>query len=178
MKKKLISFVIVAMIAIIVGSFTLKAIYPLKYYGVISEACASYDIDPLFVLSVLKAESNFNENATSHKNAAGLMQIMEQTAVEFAEKLDIADFTPADIYDPQINITIGTAYLDYLLGHFGGDKTVVLAAYNAGMGRVGEWLDNENYSPDGKTLTNVPYGETSRYITKVLNNYRIYTFIY
>ena len=178
MKKKMISYVIVAIIAVIVGNFVLKGLYPLKYYDIVSENAAIYGIDPLFVMSIIKAESKFDERARSHKDAIGLMQILEDTGEWCAEMMKLESFTTADLYDPETNIKIGVWYFNYLLRHFDGDYTVAAAAYNAGMGNVRKWFENYEYSPDGETLQKVPFLETSRYITKVLNNYKIYKALY
>ena len=87
---------------------------------------------------MIKAESNFNKDAISHKNAIGLMQLMEETAKDVARKNSIAldlDNVAEDLCRVDKNIEIGTCYLATLLQRY-ENKEVALAAYNAGIGTV------------------------------------------
>lgn len=110
-----------------------------------------YDLDPYFVLSVMKAESNFNEDAKSNKDARGLMQITSSTGKWIAEKQGIEDFDPNLLNEPEVNIRFGCWYLNNLYGEF-KDWDLVIAAYNAGRGRVQEWLKSDDHSDEGKIL--------------------------
>ncbi|GHV44785.1 lytic transglycosylase [Clostridia bacterium] len=165
-------------VVLFVGRLALRVGYPLAYMDIINENAVKYNIDPYFVVSVIHAESRFAPEATSSKDAKGLMQMREETAVWCAEQVGLQDFAAERIYEPSINIVLGVWYLDHLLERYGGDKKLCLAAYNAGMGNVDRWLADGRYSADGLTLREVPYPETARYITKVLNNYAIYKMIY
>ncbi len=122
------------------------------------------------VLAIIKAESNFNKNAVSKKNACGLMQIVPKT-FDFVVKT--YNLECVDIYNAKDNIEVGCCYLDYLFDKF-GDETLVLCAYNAGEGVVRAWLKDENYSNDGKKLDVIPYKETRDYVNKVKVYKRIY----
>ncbi|HSR02263.1 MAG TPA: lytic transglycosylase domain-containing protein, partial [Methylophilaceae bacterium] len=99
----------------------------------------------------IKVESNFNPNATSPKNAKGLMQLIPETAARFNVKKP---------YDPEENIRGGLAYLQWLFAYYEGDVRLVAAAYNAGEKAV----DRYKGIP--------PYPETRRYVTKIYNLYR------
>ena len=176
--KKLMLFVAALAIAIYFGNGILRNMYPLNHYDIIRENAAKHDLDPLFIASVIHAESRFAEDATSHKEAKGLMQIQEKTALWCAEQMRLDDFDTEKIYMPEYNILIGAWYFHYLLDEFDGDYTLTLAAYNAGMGNVKEWLDNTLYSKDGTQLDKIPFAETERYIKKVKNNHAIYKMLY
>ena len=130
------------------------------------------------VISIIKAESNFDETAVSHKNASGLMQIIEPTALWLADRMGLSDFSYDQITEPELNIQMGCYYISYLLTLYDGNEKNALAAYNAGDGTVDRWLTNSEYSEDGVSLSQVPYPETRRYITKVMNNRRIYRLLY
>lgn len=110
-----------------------------------------YDLDPELVLAVIKAESNFNPRARSHKGAMGLMQLMPATAKRFGV---------VDIKNPLQNLRGGMAYLQWLNGHFEGELPLILAAYNAGENAVKRY----------KGIP--PYRETRNYVKIITRNYR------
>ncbi|OQB14186.1 MAG: Soluble lytic murein transglycosylase precursor [Firmicutes bacterium ADurb.Bin193] len=176
--EKAIVFILALCLALLVGNLVLQKIYPLYYYDIITVNAEKYGIDPLFVASVIHAESRFPAEATSHRQAKGLMQMKEDTALWSAKQMGLSDFTVSSLYVPETNIMLGVWYLDYLSEYFEYDRTLALAAYNAGMGNVRKWLENPEYSKDGKTLSRIPYPETRRYIRKVKNNYAVYKLLY
>lgn len=176
--KRLSLWLMMIILAVYGGNFILRYFYPLNYYEVIRENTAKYSLDPLLIAAVINTESRFCEDATSHKDAKGLMQIREETALWCAEQIGITDYTPDKIYQPKVNITLGVWYIDYLLDEFDQDLTLTLAAYNAGMGNVRKWQNNINYSKDGRNLDKIPFPETERYIKKVKNNHAIYKMLY
>ena len=152
--------------------------YPLRYEEYIYNYSEAYGVNPYLVMGVIRAESNFIHDAQSHKEAKGLMQLMDETAEEVAAKIGLSNFTLDQLSNPQINIQMGVWYLSYLLKQFEQDETLALAAYNAGIGRVNQWLDDPELSHDGKTLESIPYGETERYVEKVLKFAQEYKKIY
>ena len=124
-----------------------------RYDTYISNAARRYDVDPLLVKAVVKAESDFNQYAVSQKGALGLMQLMPDT---------ISDMGVANPLDPEDNIMGGTRFLKKNLDRFNDDIELSLAAYNAGPERV-------------ETLGRAPsFPETQGFIRKVLENYRRY----
>lgn len=131
-----------------------------------------FEVDPALVASVINVESGYNENATSSKGAKGLMQILPSTGKWLAEKVK-EDYDEDYLLNHEFNIKIGTFYLSYLIEQF-KDEKLALCAYNAGQGKVKEWLKNKRYSSDGKTLNEIPFEETKNYIVKIEKNYRYY----
>jgi len=79
-----------------------RSLFPLEYKDLVIRYAKENDLDPFLVFSVIKAESNFNPNATSHKNARGLMQIIDDTGIWAAEKMGIEGFRVEHLYDPKI----------------------------------------------------------------------------
>ena len=154
----------VAFVAVI-GVIVFYPFYPLKYFSEIRMYAEEFDLKPEFVASVINAESGFDERAVSSKGAIGLMQLMPSTAQEIAEKLEFDNYSDDMLYDPDVNIRFGCYYLRYLSDRF-QDDTLVLASYNAGMGVVYKWLNNEKYSSDGE-LIKIPYKQTDEYVKKV-----------
>ena len=182
-KKLLIFIIIILMIIVFLGVFKnkiLKIIYPRNYYEIISIYAEEYNVDKNLILAVIKAESNFKEDAISHREAIGLMQIMEETAKDVATKYNIeidANNAKEEILDVQNNINIGTKYLQVLLDKY-GNKELAVAAYNAGIGTVDNWIEKGILKEDGSDIENVPYKETNNYVRKILKNYQVYEKLY
>lgn len=180
-KKKFIYFLLVIILMIVLGGIlkapVQKIIYPLKHEEYIHKYSSEYDIEPYLVMGIISAESRFDENAVSHKDAIGLMQLKEETAMWCIEKFNI-DLANSNLYAPDVNINIGCAYLSFLLDYFDGEIKTAVAAYNAGQGNVSKWLKDKKYSSDGKTLDNIPFKETSDYVEKVFKRKNIYKRLY
>ncbi|KML06185.1 lytic transglycosylase domain-containing protein [Rossellomorea marisflavi] len=118
--------------------------------SIISRAAERYGIPAKLVHSVVKQESGYNPEATSHAGAAGLMQLMPGTA---------RGLGVTDIYDPEQNVFAGAKYLKQMLVKYDGDMKLALAAYNAGPGNV----DKYSGVP--------PFQETQNYVRKIMDSY-------
>jgi soluble lytic murein transglycosylase-like protein len=123
-----------------------------QYDSIIEDASARTSIEPELLRAVIVVESGFDAGAVSPKGARGLMQLMPATARAYGA---------ANAGDPAQNVHAGARYLRYLMDRYGNDMELVLAAYNAGEKAV------ERYQ--GQVP---PYGETLRYVPKVLRIYR------
>ena len=155
------------------------AIYPKpsEYAEYVSRYSSEYGVPEELVWAVIKTESDFKASAVSGVGAVGLMQLMPETFNEITnfrlnERLDAGMR-----YDPETNIRYGTYYLSYLYARYGNWSTA-LAAYNAGLGKVDGWLENDEYSSNGSTLDRIPYKETRNYVTKVQKALRMYEDLY
>ena len=137
----------------------------LRYEDIIQHYSEENGLDPFLVKGLIQAESSFNAQAVSPVGAAGVMQIMPRTAEWLAELMGVS-YTHDDLFNPAYNIRMGTFYLRMLLDMFEHQDTA-LAAYNAGMGNVGNWLADERYSLDGETLYMIPFAETREYVERV-----------
>lgn len=176
--KRLIIFILIIIIAAcFFKTPILKMIYPIGYIDEIDINSQRFNVDKYLVMGVISAESGFDHNAQSHKGAKGAMQVKEDTAKWCNETFKL-DVDTNNLYDPSVNITVGCAYLEYLIDMFDGDAHVALAAYNAGLGNVNKWLADKKYSSDGKTLHTIPFEETSNYVKKVLKRRDIYKKLY
>jgi len=122
-----------------------------RIYELVEKLAAKYDIDKNLAMTFIAIESGFNPQATSPKNAQGLMQLIPDTAKRFRVK---------DAYNPEDNIKGGLAYLQWLLAYFKGDIELVAAAYNAGERAV----ERHKGIP--------PYPETQDYVKKIKSLYR------
>ncbi|PWM52992.1 MAG: lytic transglycosylase [Bacillota bacterium] len=145
------------------------AAFPRPYRGIVERS----GLSPALAYAVMKAESNFEESAVSSAGAVGLMQLLPSTAQFIAERSGIP-FLPERLFDGEYNTRLGCAYLAYLLERF--EEETALAAYNAGEGTVQGWLSDPHCSEDGRTLFQIPYAETRRYLKKISFFRKIYGF--
>ena len=152
----------------------IRRFYPLEYSEEVKKYAKEYELDQALVYSIIKVESGFNEKAQSKKGAQGLMQITESTGKYIAEKLKVTEY---DLKNGRTNIYFGCYYLRYLFSRFKKLETVI-AAYNAGEGKVTEWLNDSRYSDDNKTLTSIPFRETREYIKKIKKTFVKYNKLY
>ena len=185
--KRLLKFVITLLIlasiifilfkVIKIDDIIMKKLYPLKYSEYVEKYAEEYNMDKYMVYAIIKAESNFDENAKSSSDAIGLMQIMETTAIETARKMDL-EVTEEDLFKPDLNINIGLKYFTYLLNQYDNNYPLAIIAYNAGMGNVDSWIKEETIKEDGTDIENVPFKETNNYVRKILRDYEIYKRLY
>lgn len=177
MKKIIILILIIALLMPLLKIKILPRLYPKKYIEYVEKYSQEYELDSLLVYSIIKAESNFNENATSNSNAIGLMQVMLSTAQEIGDKLAIQEITEEELYNPEVNIQIGITYLKILLEKY-ENYNLAIIAYNAGMGNVDKWLEEGIINENGENIENIPFPETKNYVKKIKQNYKIYQEIY
>ncbi len=138
-------------------------------------------VEPALALGLIRQESNFNTEALSPVGARGLMQLMPGTAKAVATRLgDMAVNIPALSTDPAYNMRLGTAYLADLMKQFGGAVPYAVAGYNAGPGRVADWLaaNGDPTVPNGIDMIDwielIPFAETRNYVQRVVENLVIY----
>ena len=129
---------------------TYRKNYSNNYHVIINRNASKYSMDASLIRAVIETESSFNSRAVSKKGAIGLMQLMPDTARRMGAKRP---------FEPEQNIEAGTKYLKYLMQRFNGDLRLAIAAYNAGPNAVERYGDIP------------PYGETRRYVKKVVGSY-------
>jgi soluble lytic murein transglycosylase len=169
---------VVLVVVIFILSSGLKLAYPLKYKEYVFKYSLQNNIDPYLVFAIIKAESGFKPEAISRKNARGLMQISEKTAMWGAESLGLENFAYETLFDPEINIMIGCWYIAILMKEFDNDIDLVITAYNGGSGNVNDWLRDKNYSDSGTKLDKIPFRETELFLKRVKNYYYVYSKLY
>ena len=155
-------------------------LYPSYYWEQVKAAAREARVDPYLVLSVIRQESYFNEDAVSRAGAIGLMQIMPQTGRRLARSLGVRSFERRLLFDPQLSIRMGTRFLgDQVRSFMVGPTRDVgyelgLAAYNAGPRVARQWVERFPYTDPDAFVERIPYKETRLYVKKVLKNYTIY----
>ena len=118
--------------------------------AIFDEASSKYGVDAKFLKAIAKCESDFSTECTSRSGAMGIMQLMPQTA---------ASLGVTNAYDPYQNIMGGARYISEKLAQYNGDKSLALAAYNAGSGNVAKYGGIP------------PFKETQNYVAKVMAYY-------
>ena len=182
-KKLIVIGIIIVIIAIFVLLFKdniMKMIYPKTYKEYVSIYADKYQVEENLIFALIKAESNFNEDSISSKGAIGLMQLMEETAIDVANRSNIEldeENIREDLLKVDKNINIGTKYLSMMLDRY-GNMEIALAAYNAGIGTVDNWIEKGIINSDGSNIENIPYKETNTYVRKILRDYKIYSSLY
>jgi len=156
----------------------LKLIYPLEHKEAIIKYGQMHKIDPPLLAALIKTESNFKDYAESRKGAKGLMQITPSTGEWIAETTGLKGFEERMLFDPEINIKLGSWYVEHLTDYYNGSFELVFAAYNGGRGNVDKWLKDKSLSSDGKTLDEIPFSETENFVKKLRKNYNVYKSIY
>ena len=128
-------------------------------------AAEEFDVPPTLILSVIRTESDFKKDALSAAGAIGPMQLLPETFYYLRDECLFESLPDSALYDAATNVRYGTYYLFYLSLRF-DSETAVLAAYNAGEGRVADWLQNPELSSNGRLLT-IPFAETRAYVKRV-----------
>ena len=154
----------------------LTKVYKLEYTEYVKKYANEYNVDEYLIYAIIKAESNFKQDAVSHRGAKGLMQLMYSTAEDISKRINI-ELNENNILDPDININLGTKYISMLIQKY-NNINLALAAYNAGSGNVDGWIEKGTLKSDGSDIENVPFTETNNYVRKILRDYEIYKNIY
>ena len=167
-------------LAIAVARRAIDAGVPLMVHGYPVTAMPSGgSAERPLLLAIVRQESAFAPDATSRAGARGLMQLMPATAAHVASKLQLPFSLARLTTDGLYNLTLGRSYIETLIDDFGGSYALAIAAYNAGPGRVRQWL-HEFGDPRGRDLGMVdwiemiPFTETRTYVQRVLENLQIY----
>lgn len=182
-KKSIISIFSIIIILILLFSIiriqdiVVKSIYPQKYNEYVERYALEYGVDTMLVYAIIKAESNFKPDIKSSSNAMGLMQLLDETAKETAQKIGL-DYKEGCLYDPETNIQLGIKYYSELLKEYDNNYMLALTAYNAGTGNLQKWIEQGIIKPDGSNIEDIPYKETNNYVRKIVRDYNIYKDLY
>jgi soluble lytic murein transglycosylase len=152
--------------------------HPVRFKAEVLRAASRYDVDPRFLLSIMKQESSFQPNAKSPAGARGLMQLVYDTAVKYNKGAGISSLHPDELYDPAKNIMVGTAYIADLKKEFGGLYEAIAASYNGGEDNALRWLNRTKPKDPGIFAAEVGFAETKNYVFKIMNNFRVYRELY
>lgn len=149
-------------------------IFPQPYPDQVKEMAEKTNIPSSLIYSIMKQESAFNERARSPADAMGLMQVIPKLAKQISKKFDIPYRNSQDLYDPNINIQVGSFELMEQVKKQNGQLSYVAAAYNAGPGALANWLKNRKRDDILEFIEEIPYDETKTYVKLIARNKLFY----
>jgi soluble lytic murein transglycosylase len=155
-----------------------QMLFPLPYKDQVFESAKARGVDPFFVAALIRQESEFNPGAKSRANALGLMQLEPATGRMVGRQQGMGVVSASLLFDPGVSIRLGTQYLRGQLDSWDGDWYRTLAAYNAGPGRVHQWLKWSDYRDPVEFMESIPFTETREYVQAVLRNADMYRELY
>ncbi|MGY3942661.1 transglycosylase SLT domain-containing protein [Aeromonas tecta] len=148
--------------------------FPLPLKRAFSQMAQERTMNTSLLYAISRQESALYPLAQSPVGARGLMQLMPATAKETAAKLGVPYRNEQQLFDPAMNIRLGSAYLKRLLDVYDGNRILAAAAYNAGPGRVKRWRDQSTNKPMDVWVESIPYRETRNYVQNVISFDLIY----
>lgn len=148
--------------------------FPVLHEASIMDAAGSLDLDPAWVLGIMRSESAMMEHARSSAGALGLMQVLPSTAKTLASKHGMSYSSSSQLLQGDFNIRFGTVYLRELLDEYAQNPVLVSGAYNAGPNAVDRWLGSRPLDEAAQWIETLPYYETRDYIPRVLTFTTLY----
>jgi len=142
--------------------------FPLARRKQIERDAHSAGIDPAWAYAIIRAESAWTTDARSAADAWGLMQLLPGTARQLAKVENVAFSAAGALFDPDLNIRLGTRYLSNMADRYDGSPWLASAAYNAGPDPVGRWLAARDTLEPDFFIETIPYKETRDYVARVL----------
>lgn len=174
----LLALAIIVSAVAVVGPWFWRVVYPIPHRSLVEKYARANGLDVRLVAAVIKVESNFRSDATSPKDARGLMQILPSTGAWIATQIGLAGFNDSKLYEPETNLRLGCWYLNDLIVQFDGQLHLALAAYNGGRGNVQKWLNDGTWSGKEIDISQIPFAETRSYVWKVMRVYAVYLELY
>jgi soluble lytic murein transglycosylase len=151
--------------------------FPTTYQQPVATQAKINNLQPALLFAVIRQESLFQPSAISVAGARGLMQLMPSTAKFMANKLNVSVPYLDKLHDPNVNIHLGSAYLNSLLQSYKDYPVLAIASYNAGPTRVKSWLPTKSAKPMDIWVETIPYQETREYVKYVVTYTMIYEYL-
>ena len=155
-----------------------QLLFPKPYWGDLVADAQAQGLDPYLVASLIRQESEFNPGAESPKNAMGLMQLLPAVGKQEAKRVGMRGFSANSLFNPSVNLKLGTANLRQVLDRYNGTPEYALAAYNAGDVPIRNWMAENNYKDLPEFVESIPYTETRDYVQSILRNREMYRQLY
>ncbi len=156
--------------------FIQKLSHPLYYRGLIVAEAQNQQLDPLLLFALIRQESLFEPSGTSLADARGLTQVIPATGEWIAGRLGWGELAENDLWLPYVNVQLGAWYLSVQLATFDEEIVPALTAYNAGPGRVHDWL--AEVSDLDLFVETMPFAEPQRYVRRIYESYAQYRRLY
>lgn len=154
-----------------------ELLFPLAYWETIRAESQRHELDPYWVAGLIRQESAFDPQARSRANARGLMQLIPSTGRLVARHHGLRHLSPTQLYEPELNIRLGTSFLANLVKQFGRIEYAT-AAYNGGPARVRRWQRTLPHQEIDEWIESIPISETRVYVQAVIRNAAHYRRLY
>jgi soluble lytic murein transglycosylase len=154
-----------------------EGLFPKPFWLDVKHFSSENALDPYLVAALIRQESAFNPNAVSHANAVGLMQLLPKVGKGVARQEKLKHYTTQQLFQPKINLQLGTRYFRSMVDKFGSFE-YALAAYNAGADRVQDWSKQGTYRDPQEFVESIPFTETREYVENILRNVNVYRQLY
>jgi soluble lytic murein transglycosylase len=152
--------------------------FPLPYRTDLERYARERSLDPYMVAAVVRQESAFNPKAVSPSKAYGLTQILPSTGRDLSRRLKVRAFNTLMLFQPALNLQLGTYYLRWLVDSLDGNWEAALASYNAGKTRAVAWMSWADFREPAEFIETIPFNETRNYVQIVLRNADMYRRLY
>ena len=155
-----------------------EMLYPRPYSDLLGKHASPRNVDPHFVLSIMRQESRFQPNVKSVAAARGLMQFIPDTSKRIAGELGRDRFEQNELYDPSTAILFGSQYAANLFNLFPNQPDAVAASYNGGEENMQRWYGRARSDQPGRYVPEIAFAQTKDYVWRVMANYRMYKLLY
>lgn len=156
----------------------LRILYPFPYRELIEAEAREKGLDPFLVAALTRQESLFTRRISSPVGARGLMQIMPETGQALARGVGIDEWDAELLFNPEINVHLGTRYLEEQMEKYDEDLPSVFSAYNAGPHRIDVWRRFPEFEDTELFTERIPYRETRNYVKILTRNMALYSGLY
>ena len=155
-----------------------RRFYPLAYPDAVLKAAQDSNLHPALILSVMRTESYYQADILSAANAKGLMQLLPTTGAKVADLAGVAAPAHEALFDPNLNIRLGSWYLAALYQEFDGQLPLALASYNAGPFNVKRWVEQSGDMDLAEFIESIPFDQTRHYVKIILGYFYQYRLLY
>jgi soluble lytic murein transglycosylase len=155
-----------------------RLFYPAPYRTQLIDHSASRNVDPRFLLAIMRQESRFATQAKSVSAARGMMQFTATTARKTAAELGRTSIDQDSLYDPSTAILFGSHYIKKLFDLFPRQPAAVAASYNGGEDNMARWLARSRSNDADRFVAEIAYAQSKDYVYRVMSSYRVYRLLY
>jgi soluble lytic murein transglycosylase len=154
-----------------------EAAYPRPWAEAVTHAARAESLPDDYLYAIMRQESGYDPDAVSYADAIGLLQMLPSTGRRVAERIGLAPFDRARLFDPETNIRLSAAYHASLLRAFGEQWPLAIAAYNAGGPRVRRWLRTIPDDDLARFVERIPVDQTRNYVRRVITHLARYRYL-
>lgn len=155
-----------------------QGLFPRPYWDELQRHSQLNQLDPYLIASLIRQESEFSPGAVSRANALGLMQLLPSVGKSLAREAKIKNYSQSELFNPSVNMQLGTRYFKHIVDHYNGQVEYALAAYNAGESRVDTWRKDGDFRDISEFVESIPITETREYVEAIMRNTVMYKLLY